>query len=433
MLGFHFFLKLRMIGDAVWRVVVRSFHNFSSACRCQMLTGFRPLVRCSKIAFQHFPTAVWAETCSQRCCHHPWSNTFRITIALVIFWGGELDTFLTWDSHAVVSGSWNISRSFRLAGCGCWHRHLWEGWKQITSPGETTLIHARKFVDLCRPKWRHPDLTSQYLRLLDSHILFDARLPCFFLKRMMIGDAAWRVVVRSFHNFSRERLRRFLRKKAAVILHLHICWSTSSHLHTCRSRSSHLHTCRSRSSHLHICWPRSSHLHTYHLHLQTCTSADLHLHTFTRADLDLHTCRSRSSHPDTCRSRSSHPHTCRSTSSHLHICRSRLALLLFSLKAGAVPPERHETQPFRTKWTLDVQNLVKLRFWIVPGNLFARNGRWTSKTEKITTLRCPAQPLCSKWTLDVKICGKWRLWVVNRNPFAQNGPWTSKTEEKLWL
>ena len=65
-----FFLKLMMIGDAVWRVVVTSFHNFSSACRCQMLTSFRPLVRCSKIAFQHFPTAVWAETCSQRCCHH---------------------------------------------------------------------------------------------------------------------------------------------------------------------------------------------------------------------------------------------------------------------------------------------------------------------------------------------------------------------------
>ena len=120
-----FFLKLMMIGDAVWRVVVRSFHNFSSACRCQMLTSFRPLVRCSKIAFQHFPTAVWAETCSQRCCHHPWSNTFRITTALVIFWGGELDTFFTWDSHVVVSGSWNISRSFSLAGCGCWHRHLW--------------------------------------------------------------------------------------------------------------------------------------------------------------------------------------------------------------------------------------------------------------------------------------------------------------------
>ena len=87
---------------------------------------FRPLVRCNKIAFQHFPTALWAETCSQRCCHHPWSNTFLITTALVIIWGGELDTFFfTWNSHVVVSGSWNISRFFSLSGCGCWHRHLW--------------------------------------------------------------------------------------------------------------------------------------------------------------------------------------------------------------------------------------------------------------------------------------------------------------------
>ena len=48
-------------------------------------------------------------------------------------------------------------------------------------------------------------------------------------------------------HFSRERLRRVLRKKA------HICRSTSSHLHICRSTSSHLHICRSASSHLHIC------------------------------------------------------------------------------------------------------------------------------------------------------------------------------------
>ena len=40
--------------------------------------------------------------------------------------------------------------------------------------------------------------------------------------------------------------------------------------------------------------------------------------------------------------------------------------------------------------------------------LFARNGRWTSKTEE-----------------------KWRFYLVNRNPFARNGRWTPKTEEKL--
>ena len=89
-------------------------------------------------------------------------------------------------------------------------------------------------------------------------------------------------------HFSRERLRRVLRKKA------HICRSTSSHLHICRSTSSHLHICRSASSHLHIC--RSS----------------LSLPFF-------------------------------------------LPLFFLSLsKAGAVPPERHKTQPFRAKWKVFV-------------------------------------------------------------------------------
>ena len=54
------------------------------------------------------------------------------------------------------------------------------------------------------------------------------------------------------HVFSRERLRRVLRKKAAVILHLHTFTSADLDLHT-------------------------------------FTPADLDLHTFTSADLDLHT------------------------------------------------------------------------------------------------------------------------------------------------
>ena len=67
-----------------------------------------------------------------------------------------------------------------------------------------------------------------------------------------------------FFPFSRERLRRVLRKKAAVILHLHTFTPADldlPHLHTCRSRSSHPHICRSRSSHPHICRSRSSHPH----------------------------------------------------------------------------------------------------------------------------------------------------------------------------
>ena len=87
---------------------------------------------------------------------------------------------------------------------------------------------------------------------------------------------------------SRERLRRVLRKKAAVILHLQTFTSADLHLHTFTSADLHLTT----SSHLHICWSTSSHLHI-------CWSTSSHLHT--------------------CRSRSSHLHTCRSRSSHLQI------------------------------------------------------------------------------------------------------------------
>ena len=65
--------------------------------------------------------------------------------------------------------------------------------------------------------------------------------------------------------------------------------------------------------------------------------------------------------------------------SHLRIF-SRSSFYL-SLTAGAIPPERPETQPFRTKWTLDVKNCGK-----------------------IAILRCPTQPFRTKWTLDVKNC-----------------------------
>ena len=141
--------------------------------------------------------------------------------------------------------------------------------------------------------------------------------------------------------FSRERLRRVLRKKTAVVIHQQIYRSTSSHI--CRSTPSHI--CRSTSSHIYR--STSSHI---------CRSTSSHIYRSTSS----HICRSTSSH--ICRSTSSH--ICRSTS--LHVCRSLLilsltvclplALLSFSLKAGAVPPDRHETQPFRTKWTSSVQN-----------------------------------------------------------------------------
>ena len=147
------------------------------------------------------------------------------------------------------------------------------------------------------------------------------------------SSCAWKSHTYRIHfSSSRERLRRVLRKKTTIIIHLHaltsadlylhaftsadlhlhtltsahvhlhtltsvdlhlahphICWSTSSHLHICRSTFSHLHVCWSTSSHLHICWSTSSYLHICWSTSHTLTSADLHLHTLTSADLHLHT------------------------------------------------------------------------------------------------------------------------------------------------
>ena len=159
--------------------------------------------------------------------------------------------------------------------------------------------------------------------------------------------------------FSRERLRRVLRKKAAVVIHLHTFTTADLHLHTFTSADLHLHTFT------HTCWSTSSHLHA-------CRSTSSHPHI----------CWSTSSHPHTCRSTSSHRHICRSTSSHLHICRSPLALLSISLlRRGWCRRSAMKRNPFARngRWTSKTE--VKLQFWGVTGNPFTRNGRWTSKTD----------------------------------------------------
>ena len=50
---------------------------------------------------------------------------------------------------------------------------------------------------------------------------------------------------------SRERLRRVLRKKAAVVIHLHTLTFADLHLHTLTSADLHLHTFTSAELHLH--------------------------------------------------------------------------------------------------------------------------------------------------------------------------------------
>ena len=134
-----------------------------------------------------------------------------------------------------------------------------------------------------------------------------------------------------FFLFSRERLRRVLRKKTSAelrLIHLHIF--TSAHPH------SHLYLCS--SSHLHIYI--SAHLH----HLHTSTS----LLIFTSAHL--HLCSS------------SHPHI---YSSHLHLS----LFLTFSLKAGgstAGPPRNATLCGDRACRVREMQ--ARVRFGFVAGN-----------------------------------------------------------------
>ena len=121
--------------------------------------------------------------------------------------------------------------------------------------------------------------------------------------------------------FSRERLRRVLRKKTSAELRLiYIFTSSPQHIHILTYISAHLHiyihNCTSTSllififTHLHLC--SCSHLHIYisaHLHILTSTS----LLIFT----------------------SSHIHLCSSSNPHIYSSHLHLSLFLtFSLKAG---------------------------------------------------------------------------------------------------
>ena len=115
-----------------------------------------------------------------------------------------------------------------------------------------------------------------------------------------------------------------------------------------------------------------------------------------------------------------------------------------------------QSQPFRTKWTLDVKNWGKIatlspsiatlthemdvgrqklteeKLYLVNRNPFARNGRWTSKTEeKLRLLSVARNPFARNGRWTSKIEEKLRFYLVNRNPFARNGRWTSKIVEKL--
>ena len=111
------------------------------------------------------------------------------------------------------------------------HLNIQWDWPRCPNPWHALHLPCWVFNVWTRQVWDNQCLTA---------VLW--RIPCVF-------------------HFSRERLRRVLRKKAAVILHLHTFTSADD---------------------LHTLTPADLDLHTF-------TPADLDLHTFTPADLDLHT------------------------------------------------------------------------------------------------------------------------------------------------
>ena len=159
--------------------------------------------------------------------------------------------------------------------------------------------------------------------------------------------------------FSRERLRRVLRKKTSAQLHLiyiftfHICTSTSSHLHICTSTSSHLHICTSTC-------------------LLIFTSTHQHLHIFTSAHLHLHICTSTSRLTSTSSHLQiyifSHVHICRSTdlltSADPHIYRSSRSSFNSLLRRGWCRRSITKVNPLRRSCVSKARNAGENAFWI---------------------------------------------------------------------
>ena len=185
------------------------------------------------------------------------------------------------------------------------------------------------------------------------------------------------------HNFSRERLRRVLRKKtSAGTADLHLCTSTFTPISLLMFTSAHLHLCS------------CSHLHIYisaHRHILTSS-----LLIFTSSHLHIFTCAHPHSHPYLCSCShlhmyiSAHVHICTSTSlliftsshhlcssSHPHIYGSHLhpaLFLTFSLKAGgsaAGPPRNATLCGDRACQTREMQ--ARVRFVFVRRNPLRRS------------------------------------------------------------
>ena len=203
-------------------------------------------------------------------------------------------------------------------------------------------------------------------------------------------------------SFSRERLRRVLRKKEAVILHLHTFTPADLDLHTFTPADLDLHTLTSADLDLHTLTSADLDLHTLtsaDLHLHTFTPADLDLHTFTPADLDLHTLTSADLDLHTLKPADLDLHTLTPADLDLHIL-TPADLDLHTLTPADL---HHHTL---TPADLDLHTLT-------PADLDLHT--FTSAD------------LLSLFFYSLLRRGRCRRSATKRNPFARNGRWTSKT------
>ena len=253
--------------------------------------------------------------------------------------------------------------------------------KRNQTPGMTRITSPVK------PQWVWASGTSIYRQAQHRHFHDILMTPA---KVRRLSTNVYPLLMAS-HSFSRERLRRVLRKKAAVILHLHTFTSADLDLHTFTPADLDLHTFTPADLHLHTLTSADLDLHTFtsaDLDLHTFTPADLDLHTFTPADLDLHTFTPADLDLHTFTPADLDLHTLTSADLDLHTLTSAdLDLHTFTsadLDLHTLTPADLDLHTF-TSADLDLHTLTPAdldlhRRSATKRNRFARNGRWTSKT-----------------------------------------------------
>ena len=330
--------------------------------------------------------------------------------------------------------------------------------RKIAPPVNVACRHPLEFCTIPRPIHRSTShgLTTKSAEARNGWGACEATVG----SRLSRVSRAWFIFPRplflflcwSWFPFSRERLRRVLRKKAAVILHLHTFTPADLDLHTFTSADLHLHTLipadldlhtfTSADLHLHTLIPADLDLHTFtpaDLDLHTFTSADLHLHTFTPADLHLHTFTSADLHLHTLTSADLHLHTFTPADLDLHtFTPADLDLHTFTpvdldLHTLTSADLHHHTLTSAdldlhtlTPADLDLRTLTPADLdlhILTPADLDLHT--LTSADLHHHTLT-PAD-LLSLFFYSLLRRGRCRRSATKRNPFARNARWTSKT------